>query len=155
MGPLGAFLAVITIGGLLCGVIWHFAHQRIRRSWRWRALFSLLIATSISPTVVDMWGRPFVFPAAFCAAAVLSLDEAALKIGLWHGIVPILIVASIAFGTLKVILGRPDPMASHSAEQAPYNNQSRARGVILWCSVGWLLFSELPVGGGSRSRGLD
>ena len=97
MEQIEAFLVVLGVGGLICGVVWFLAHKRIGQSWCWRALFCFLMAASITPTAIKFWGSWSFIPAAIFVPSIFGFDRDSLATGLLLGLLPICLVACVIF----------------------------------------------------------
>jgi hypothetical protein len=114
MNTIDAFLIVYAIGGLICGGSWFFAHKIIRQSWRWRAVFCVMVGATIAPTVFYFWSGWVVWPAALMLFLVLDGGKNGL-LAFLYGAIPILIVAAVAFSVGSFIFRRRHRDESHVA----------------------------------------
>jgi hypothetical protein len=114
MNTIEAFLAVYAVGGLICGVTWYFARKFIQQSWRWRAVFCLLVGATIAPTLFYFWSSWVVWPAALMLLLVLDGGKNGL-LALLYGALPILVVATVAFSIWSFIIRRRHRNESHVA----------------------------------------
>ena len=99
------FLAVLAVGGLLCGAVWVFARRLIQQSWLWRAPFCVLIAVFVTPSTTKIGESWFLIPAVFITTFIIS-EVNDVWYGLLFGILPIFVVASIIFVVWTIILRR-------------------------------------------------
>ena len=105
MRSMEAFLAVLAVGGLLCGTAWILARRRIRQSGLWRAPFCLLLAVFVTPSVVKIGGSWVLIPAVFIAPVAIS-DADDVRAGLLFGVLPIVLVAGMVFVVWTIIVRR-------------------------------------------------
>ena len=109
------FLIVIAGGGLICAAAWFLKRGLIQRSRGWRAVFCILVATTITPSCLPvMYG--FVFAPAIVLAYV-AYDVGVhplLLIPLCSGL-PILAVSALLFSRWRVFLS---PSQKHENDVA-------------------------------------
>lgn len=123
MEVIEAFLVVLAIGGLLCGVAWFFWRRRIQQSWRWRAPFCFLVAASVTPSAIKFFGDWSLVPAAFIAPIAFAGDSE-WRYGFLFGMLPIILVATAILGTWTIIVKRRNRVAQQ--DSAPNTGRASA-----------------------------
>ena len=91
------FFWTVLVGAVLFAIVWLLTRTSSGFLRIWRLMLSLIAALAVTPTIMNICGQDYIAPASLTAVMVFAPDAARCSIGLVHGVLPLLALASAVF----------------------------------------------------------